>query len=87
MTRAEVTALLLELLDSSLRDAGVARDSVSDDTDLREVGVMDSLRFVQLIGELESRLGATIDLADLDPATLTRLGPLCSHIAAMVVTR
>jgi acyl carrier protein len=52
-----------------------------DDFDLRGAGLIDSLGFVQLISDLESRLGYQVDLADLDPADLTKVGPLCRHIA------
>jgi len=52
-----------------------------DDFDLRGAGLIDSLRFLQLISELERRLGYHVDLADLNPADLTKIGPLSQHIA------
>ena len=52
-----------------------------DDLDLRSAGLIDSLGFVQLIDALERRLGYPVELADLNPTELTKVGPLCRHIA------
>jgi len=54
---------------------------LQDDLDLRSAGLIDSLGFMRLISDLETRLGYPIDLADLNPADLTRVGPLVKHIA------
>jgi acyl carrier protein len=78
----DVKTLLLSCLERSMFPAGLAPDDVPDDFDMRAEGVVDSLGFVQLITELEQRLGFDIDLADLDPEQLTTVGPLARHIAA-----
>ena len=52
-----------------------------DDLDLRSAGLVDSLGFVQLIDALERRLGYPVNLAELNPNELTRVGPLSRHIA------
>jgi acyl carrier protein len=57
---------------------------VSDDFDLRRDGTLDSLRFIQLIADLEARTGTTIELVDVDPEDLTKLGVLSRHIAAQL---
>jgi len=54
-----------------------------DDLDLRDDGIVDSLGFVQLISELETRLGHSIDLSDLDSESLTSVGALARHIAQL----
>jgi acyl carrier protein len=84
MTRSadDVKMLILSCLERSKSPQGLVPDHLSDDFDLRTEGLVDSLGFVQLIVELEERLGFDIDLADLDPALLTVMGPLCRHIAA-----
>ena len=55
----------------------------SADLDLRGEGIVDSLGIVQLILDLERRLGGRIDLIDLDPEYLTNVGALARHIAGL----
>jgi len=68
---------------ASALTARLARQApeLQDDLDLRASGLVDSLGFLQLISDLESQLGYRVDLADLNPADLTKLGPLSRHIA------
>jgi acyl carrier protein len=63
-----------------------ASPNSSDGFDLRRDGSVDSLRFLQLIGHLEARIGTTINLADVDPERLTNLAVLSSHIAKQAGT-
>lgn len=77
----DVRRLILSCLQSSLTELGLAAADVTDDFDIRASGLVDSLGFVQLIVNLEEQLGFGIDLADLDPASLTVMAPLCRHIA------
>jgi acyl carrier protein len=78
-----VKAFILSCLEESMRPCGLCVEDVPDDFDIRAEGIVDSLGFVQLITDLEQRLGFDIDLADLDPADLTTVGPLSRHIAAL----
>lgn len=55
-------------------------DHVEDDLNLFAAGLVDSLGFVELIGELEQRLGIEIDLGELDPAHFGTVGPLSRYI-------
>ena len=80
-------ALILECLAHAESPLGLEAAAVPDSFDLRAEGVIDSLGFVRLLTELESRLGFEIDLADLDPADLTIIGPLSAHIAAAQASR
>jgi acyl carrier protein len=82
VTAADIRRLLHTCLERSMSPLSVVPDQLSDDFDLRAQGVVDSLGFVELMVKLEERLGFSIDLADLDPASLTTVGPLCRHIAA-----
>jgi acyl carrier protein len=78
-----VKALIVASLEKSMSPLEPPLEGVPDDFDMRAEGVVDSLGFVRLITELEEQLGFDIDLADLDPADLTAVGPLSKHIAAM----
>jgi acyl carrier protein len=79
---AEVRALILEACGPVLADFGITPESASGDLDLRGSGMIDSLGFVEVIVELEERLGIEIDLEDIDPEQITVLDPLAAHIAA-----
>jgi acyl carrier protein len=79
-----VKACIVAALRQALADAGVDARSVGDDFDLRALGVIDSLGFIQLLGQLEKRFACSIDLADVEPTQLTNLAVLCGHIAAQV---
>jgi acyl carrier protein len=78
-TREEIRAHILAFVSES--------PHVSDDFDLRTDGAIDSLRFIQLLADLEARTGKPIELADVDPERITNLGVLSRHIAAQVADR
>ena len=82
MTRDDIKAVLVSVLEPSLRAAGLPAGVVDDELDLRRAGLIDSLGFMRLLAELERRIGRPIDLAALDPERLTHIGALTRHIAA-----
>jgi acyl carrier protein len=47
-------------------------------------GVLDSFGFVELIVELERRLGAPVDLSELDAEDIGSIGPMARYIAEKV---
>jgi acyl carrier protein len=75
----QVKALIGSILSPRLQARRLSSD-LSDDCDLRDEGIIDSLGFLQLIAELEARLGP-IDLTELAAEQLTNVGALASHIA------
>lgn len=77
-----VKSIILAHLAQSITDLGLDRTALSDDFDLLTSGVIDSLGIVELIGEIEQQLGLVLDLSELDPENLTRLGPLSRYIEA-----
>ena len=85
MTSATVIVvkdMIAVILEPKLRACGLTMADVSDDLDLRDRGIVDSLGFLNLMLELEDRLGGPLDLADVDPEHLTNVGFLARHIAA-----
>jgi acyl carrier protein len=82
MTAVDVQAMILSLLEPSLAAGGRTIVAVTEHTDLRTEGLVDSLGFVQLLAALEDTLGGPVDLADLAPERLTNLGALSHHIAS-----
>ena len=77
-----VKSLIASILEPRLVVQGSRTITLTDDLDLRDEGIIDSFGFVQLIIELEARLGLGIDLSDLDTEDLTKVGALARHIAA-----
>ena len=82
VTRENVKAAIVACVRPQLEALGHDPASVSDTFDLRAEGVVDSLRFVQLLADLEDRLGMEVDVADLEPEALTVVGRLAVHISA-----
>jgi acyl carrier protein len=79
---ADVKRLIITCLEPQLTALGHMPQAIGDEFDLRAEGVVDSLRFVQLLAELEQRLGIEIDVTDLEPEALTVVGRLAAHISA-----
>ena len=77
----QVKSLIAAILQPKLSAAGLTAAALSDDLDLRDYGLIDSLGFVELIAALQRQLGTPLDLADLDAEQLTRVGTLARHIA------
>ena len=76
-----VKSLIASILGPRLISQGITVTPLDDDIDLRGEGIVDSLGFVQLLAELETRLGGRVDLIDLDPDYLTNVGAFARHIA------
>ncbi len=77
----DIKSHILAFVSHSLAAGPRPPRAVADDFDLRLDGGIDSLGFLRLLTELEARTGRTIDLADLDPVQVTKLGVLAAHIA------
>jgi acyl carrier protein len=82
--RAAVRKRILDFCGPSLAAYGVDPASAADDLDLRACGAIDSLRFIELVVELEETFDVELELEDVDPEKLTLLGTLCEQVAARV---
>jgi acyl carrier protein len=76
-----VKSLITAILKPKLAALTPPISDLRDDLDLRVAGLVDSLGFIGLLTELETRLGRQVDIADLAPDQLTTVGPLVRHIA------
>jgi acyl carrier protein len=76
-----VKSLMASILEPTLVANNMPTNELRDDLDLRVAGLVDSLGFVRLLAELETRLGGRVDVAELAPDQLTKVGPLARHIA------
>ncbi len=78
-TVADVRGLILSCCEAT--GSTPVTGDLPDEFDLRAEGLVDSIGFVALLSELETRLGCQIDFDRLDPDDLTRIGPLARYIA------
>jgi len=87
-TRTEATASarakILDFCGTALAAYGIDPREAADDLDLRASGAIDSLGFVELVVALEEAFGVELELEEIDPETLTVLGPLSEHVGAQV---
>ncbi|HJQ00127.1 MAG TPA: acyl carrier protein [Jatrophihabitans sp.] len=66
-----VTAFIASLWQAEFRDEPMPR--FTDDENLFDVGVLDSLSSVELIAWLEKQVGQQVDVLAIDPATFFTL--------------
>jgi acyl carrier protein len=79
-----VRAFVLEQVAESLSAKGLTPVATPTDYDLLSEGVIDSFGIIELIGAIEQHFGVTLDFEDVDPDTVTVLGPLSEHVATLV---
>lgn len=77
----QIRALIGSILETKLLARGIQVTNLPNDLDLRDEGIVDSLGFVELLAELETRMGSQIDLSDLDAEGVTNVTELARHIA------
>jgi acyl carrier protein len=75
-----VRSLILARLEQPMVEMGLEPAAITDDFDLLTSGIVDSLGVVELIGAIEQQLGIALDLSELDPESLTTVGPLSRYI-------
>jgi acyl carrier protein len=77
-----IKSLIASILEPRLVTNNMKTSELRDELDLRMAGIVDSLGFVQLLAALEARLGRQVDVAELAPDQLTKVGSLARHIAS-----
>lgn len=77
---ARMKAIIVSCLESQVGVWGPLGAELPDTFNFISEGVIDSFGFVQLLADLEDRLGLPVDLSSLDPDDLTVLGPLAAHL-------
>lgn len=68
--------LLLSLLKPAIDQAGITSEQLDDSFNLVESGLLDSIAFLNLITNIEQKLGVELALFDVDPQRLTSVGGL-----------
>ena len=80
ITAEEARTFVLSRLQGPLGAKRLSLESVPDDFDLLTEGVIDSMGIVELIAALEQQFDIRLDFEELDPESLTIVGPLCRYI-------
>jgi acyl carrier protein len=78
-SREAVRALLGRFLAQHRGEAGGAPPA--DEHDLFAAGDLDSVAFVELLAWLSDETGRELDLTEVDPGSLARVGSLLDHFA------
>lgn len=77
----DVRRFVVEYLSEMAQRFGVKDLNLDDDTHLLEIGVMDSIGFIELVLATEERFGLALDLDREDPAEFTTLAGFVRTVA------
>ena len=78
----QLRQFILAHVASLAKEKGIALPSMSDEVNLLDMGVLDSLGFIELLLLLQERFGIELQLAELDPAEFSTLKGMVA-VAAM----
>ena len=67
----EVVDLVVGWVKKNMQTNGNGHVELTENTDLMESGLLDSIGFVELIVFMEGQTGCNIDLSDVDPSDFT----------------
>ncbi len=84
MEAEQIHEYILQSLQDQLVAAEVDAGTLQGDFDLMNSGIIDSMAFLHLVTGIEDWLGIELDFEDLDPAELTKIGPLCEFVQQQV---
>ena len=74
----DIRALILDKISQSLKQQGseLTVEDIDSEVSLLELGVLDSLAFVDLVFELEGKASKPVPIADIDPFEHTSINGL-----------
>ena len=78
---SDVKAFLVHHFADSFEAIGIVDPAVPDTFDLMLEGIIDSLGVVEMVSSVEEHFDITLDLTDLDPEDLTRIGPFSQFVS------
>ena len=71
---------LLSIIIPKLTPLGLSEKDLGEDDNLVELGVFDSVAFLEFITSLEDECGVQIDFSELDPSEFSTLGGLLRNL-------
>jgi acyl carrier protein len=83
ITASEIRQFLLKRYASALSSAGVSPNSIPEDYDLLERGIIDSMGILEMIGAVEAEFQIELDLEHLDAESLTKIGPFSNYVESI----
>ena len=82
LSGSEVSAYLISYMTDLAERLGVTDLVLTDETRLLDVGVVDSVGFIELVLATEERFGVSLELDRHDPTEFTTLGGLTRVVVA-----
>jgi acyl carrier protein len=82
INESDVKAFLINHFSKRITGNGLTLDKVGDDFDLLKEGVIDSLGLIEMISQVESHFGVSVDFEALPTDDLTVIGPFSRYVAA-----
>lgn len=76
----EVRGFILAHLAGSIQENEIPEGEITEDFDLMERGIIDSIGFIHLVSAIEEHFGIEVDFEDMDTEVLTILGSICRYI-------
>jgi acyl carrier protein len=80
VTADEVRGFIISNLADSFKENNLVEREITDDFDLKDRGIIDSIGFLQLISTIEEHFGIEVDFGDMDAENLTVIGSMCRYI-------
>jgi acyl carrier protein len=84
---ADVRQFVLTRVEQPLAAKGLTPGETPHDYDLLSEGIIDSFGIIELIADLEDQYQVELDFDDVEPETLTVVGPLSEYVAGLVGQR
>ncbi len=76
----ELREMVIEIIGSKIGRAGLDKETLDDDIDLLQSGLIDSFEFLDLISAIEEQSGITIDLGAMEESDFTTLRGLVNNV-------
>lgn len=82
VSESAIRLCILEELRQPMAVLGISESDLGDDFELVKSGLLDSMRFIELLNALEQRFRFELNLGDMDIDAITMLGGLIHFVSA-----
>jgi acyl carrier protein len=76
----EVRRFIVSHLAHSFKENNVTEKDITDNFDLMNRGIIDSIGLIQLFAAIEERFRIEVDFEDMDTENITVIGFICKYI-------
>jgi acyl carrier protein len=81
LDREKVKEFIIEYLSRKNAEMISLEDSINDDFDFFQAGIIDSMGLLEMINAMEDRFSINVDFEQMDPNLFTILGPFCHYVS------